>query len=96
MNDNNLFSLGEIFGHLLKQYGLNDKMIEQKIENAWANIVGDYCNKCTSKIIYKNKNLFVYIGNAAVKQELNFVKTKIINELNETLGDNFVSNIKFR
>lgn len=96
MNNSNQYSLKDAFGQLLKQYGLEDTMLEQKIIDAWKTTVGEYCAQCTTEIRFKSGQLSVRISSSIVRQELMYAKTEIISKLNILLENDIVSSIKIK
>ena len=87
--------LEDIIRELMDEYRLSAKLREMRIQKIWTRIVGQYAASQTGEITFKNGRLAVTIKSAALRNELNFAKTKIIRNINKLLGENAVEDIRF-
>lgn len=86
MKKQNDVTLGDAIKDLLNTYSLNTKLDEVKLLDAWRDTLGTMINNHTQKIYVQNRKLFVKLDNAALKNELMYSKTKLIQSLNEHVG----------
>ena len=77
----------------LDSYHLRDKLNEAKVIAAWEKVVGEMVAKNTGNLHIRNKALFVKVGSAALRNELVFARTKIINALNREVGERVIEEI---
>jgi len=87
--------LKDIINELLKEYKLSDKLKEIKLIETWPKVVGKIIAKHTTGIYVRNKKLYITLDNAAVREELQYAKTKLIKSLNKAVGGD-IEDIFFR
>lgn len=80
----------------LKQNNLEDKLAEVSIKACWKKLMGNAIDGHTTKIILRNKKLYLTFDSAALKQELSYSKSKVIQQMNEELGDEVIEEIIIR
>ncbi len=88
--------LGEIIKQVLEKHGLQEKLIETRIFSLWEKIMGQPIAVYTDKIVLKKNCLTVYLRSPALRNELSFAKTKIINMINDEIGKPVIREIVFR
>lgn len=82
----NSIKLGDALKELMDQYKLNVKITEVKICNAWDKVLGQtIANHTVSKQMIDGK-LLVKLDSAALRNELAYAKSKIIDSLNKEVG----------
>jgi len=96
MNDNNLFHIKDAFTHLIKQYNLQNSIVEFRMKEIWKQTVGEYINNATTKIQFVNQTLIVHINSSIIRQELFYAKQEIIDTINEKLKDYKILEIRFK
>lgn len=87
--------LENIIRELMDEYRLSARLREIRIQKIWTRIVGQYAASQTEEITFKNGRLAVTIKSAALRNELNFAKGKIIRNINRLLGEEAVEDIRF-
>lgn len=70
----------------LKTYHLEDKLSETKLLHSWDKVVGSMVARHTQRIYIRNKKLFVKLDSDALRNELFYMKEKIILSLNKDAG----------
>lgn len=93
MSKHNEHTLKEAIDHLLKAYKLDDKLAEKRLIASWENVMGVMIAKHTTDLYIKHKQLFVTLDSAALRNELSFAKTKIIDMLNDAVGSKVINEI---
>jgi predicted nucleic acid-binding Zn ribbon protein len=88
------YSMKEAIQKLVASYGLNEKLAEKKIEEAWKKMAGPYIANRTSFMKFKNKTLTIKIESAVLSKELSMQKELIIRNLNQLLEGDFVEKLK--
>ena len=88
-----IISLQSALNKAVKDLGLEDKVIEAKIEKIWADIYDDKMAKIHK---YEKGNLYLQTYSSTWRYELNLRKNDILNKINHNLGKNSVRNIIIR
>ena len=70
----------------LDRFHLRDKLNQAKVIEAWPIVVGEMVARNTSQIHIRNKVLYVKVNSTALRNELLFARTKIMNALNKKVG----------
>jgi hypothetical protein len=86
-------SLGDAIQQFLKGSRLKHGIQAMKIEDAWEDIMGKTIAKYTDKIEIAGGKLYVSTSIAALKNELMYQKTKIIERVNEALGEKTIFDV---
>ena len=77
----------------LKQSNLKNGMQALQIDDVWEQIMGKTIAKYTDKIQIINKTLFISSTVAQLKHELLYQKEKIIERVNEALGEKVINDV---
>ncbi len=86
-------SLGDALKQFLNKSKLKGGVQALQIEDAWEKIMGKTIAKYTDKIQIFNQTLFISSSVAPLKNELHFQKEKIIQRVNEELGENVIKDV---
>lgn len=79
-------SLGDALNELIRNLGFEKRIQEQKAVEHWADVVGDKIAKHTRPVACEGGKLFVEVDSAAWRQELRYMKSVIIDQLNQHTG----------
>ena len=79
-------SIGDILQQYIKKSGIQPKLDEAEIIRRWEDIVGSMINKHTDKIYLNNRKLYIRFDSAALKQEMSYAKTKLLDNVNRSIG----------
>ncbi len=96
MRSSNDQKLGDAIKEMLKLYRLDDKIDEHKLIRSWEQAVGALVARHTKAIYIADRKLFVTIDSAVVRNEVLYVRTKIIKDLNELVGAKVVDELVLR
>ncbi len=96
MRRSNDQKLSEVIRELLKAYRLDNKLNEVRLIKSWDEVVGKMISKHTKNLYIKRRTLFVTLDSPALKNELSFSRTKIIEALNKEVGEEVIEEIVFR
>lgn len=77
----------------LKTSKLKSGVQAMQIEDAWEKIMGKTIARYTDKIEIVNSTLFISSSVAPLKNELLYQKAKIIQRVNEALGENVIKEV---
>ncbi len=87
------FSMQDAIQQFLKQSRLKAGMQALQIEDIWENIMGKTIAKYTDKIQIINNTLFISTQVGPLKNELLYQKDKIIERVNEALGEKVIKEV---
>lgn len=82
--------------NLLQSYRLKGKVNEKRLVEAWQQLMGKTISQHTRNLYIREKKLILTIDSAPLKQELSFAKDKIIELVNERLGEKVVEEVVIR
>ncbi len=77
----------------LDRYHLRDKLNQAKVIESWEKVVGEMVARNTSQLHIRNKVLYVKVNSAALRNELLFARTRIMNALNKEAGAAVITDI---
>jgi len=87
--------IGNVFTQLFSDLGI-DKAIQQNMAVAqWSEIVGERIAEISEAERIEKGVLFVKVNSPVWRNELVFMKSSLINSVNEALAKNIVKDIKF-
>ena len=82
MSDPNLTTLGEMIKAFYHDNHRDNALDEQRILDAWKDIVGDFINAHTLKTSIKNGIFYVKVDADSLKNELLYAKSMLLRKLN--------------
>ncbi|MBW1952903.1 MAG: DUF721 domain-containing protein [Deltaproteobacteria bacterium] len=89
-------SVSEVLKKVLKPADLLVTQQRAQIRAAWERIISDQLRAQTRLVDYQRKVLWVEVQSSLWMQELQFLKSKILADLNEILGPGVVNDLRFR
>ncbi|MBP9213777.1 MAG: DUF721 domain-containing protein [Chitinophagaceae bacterium] len=87
------YSIGDALKGFIKKSNLKNGIRAIQIEEVWEQLMGKTIAKYTDKIEIINNTLFIRTSVGPLKNELMFQKQQIIDRVNETFGENVISNV---
>jgi len=87
--------IDKILGRTLKSLKIERRIKQETIVLNWCKVVGERISTQTIPQKVRDSILFVRVENASWRNELVFLKAKIIKELNQSVGDNVIRDIVF-
>ncbi len=96
MRYSNEQSLKDIIGQFLEKDKLGLQLKEAKLVADWEKIAGTMIANHTTKLYVNGGKLYLYIDSPALKQELNYQRTKMVELVNQFVGSDFIEEIVLR
>lgn len=96
MKSSNTYTLKEAFNEFLKSIDHKNRVNELRIKDSWEKLMGKSTVIHTRDIYLIRNVLFVCITSPALREEMAYSKTKIIDMLNKDLQANVVKDIVFK
>lgn len=87
------YSIGEALNNFLNNSRIKCSIQALQIEDVWEDIMGKTVARYTDKIQIVNDTLFISTNVAPLKQELIFQKEKIVQRVNESLGQKTIRDV---
>lgn len=87
------FSMGDAMKQFLKQSRLKGYVQALQIEDVWEKLMGKTIARYTDKISIHGSTLYINTSVAPLKQELSYQKEKIIQRVNEALGEKVINTV---
>jgi len=94
MNDD-AKKIKSILDEFISKNELTDGIDAARIQENWRKLLGENINVYTQKITLQQDTLIVKLTSSVLRQELSYGKEKIIEMINESLGKDKVSDIRF-
>ena len=85
--------MGDALKEFLNQSKLKSGIQALQVHDAWEKIMGKTISKYTDKIEIVNSTLFISSTVAPLKNELLYQKDKIIERVNEALGEKIIREV---
>ncbi len=85
------YSLGDAMKAFLEKSRLKSGIKALQIEQVWAEMMGKTIAKYTDKLEIVKQTLFIYTSVAPLKNELLYQKEKIIERVNEAMGEKVIN-----
>ncbi len=96
MRKSNTQKIGEVISEYLKELKIDKKIAETRLISSWSAIVGPTIARQTEKIYIRNGVFYVHLTSPVLRNELSFMKTRIIEVLNEQAGERVVTRVVLR
>jgi predicted nucleic acid-binding Zn ribbon protein len=87
--------IGKILTKNLRNLGIDRRLKEESIVLNWNRLVGERIASKANPLRVRDSILFVSVENASWRNELFFMKRKIIEELNRSVKGNVIRDIVF-
>ena len=88
--------ISEVLKELVAKNNWKSKLYQNKVKEIWVLSMGPSISSYTREIKLSRKKLFISIASAPLRQELSYSKTKIIELINEGLGEEYVTDVIIR
>lgn len=89
-------SFAEIFDENMARAGASDTMARHQACFLWPEIVGPGINKYTYKrYVDDNGCLHVYVSSAPLKNELSYMRSQLVEQINKAVGSQALTDIIF-
>jgi len=81
---------------MLEEFRLQEKIQGAKLQNQWEQIAGKTIARYTRSIRVHQKKLYLEIDSAPLKNDLQYLKGRLMERINETIGPGFVEEVFIR
>ncbi len=88
-------SLKTAIDSMLKRFGIDNAIAQNRALNIWNEIVGDKVARNTQPDRVEHGVIIIKVSSPTWRQELYFQKKEIIQKINNTIGKNVIRDIRF-
>lgn len=88
--------LKDLIEQMMDDYQLKGKLQEKNLNRDWSKIVGDMIAKNTKSVKKYKDTLYVEVSSPALKTELNYLKSTILEKINQYFGDETIRHIQIK
>ena len=92
----NTETMGAVIRRLLKAYGLEEKMHQAAVVNAWDKLMGPAIASRTRRVILDKGVLTIYIESTVIRQEMLMARTRIAEMINREVELDIVKEVVIR
>ena len=96
MRRSNTQKISEVISDYINQLKIGPKLGEARIINSWPQVVGPVIAKQTEKVYIRNGVFYVHLKSPVLRNELSYMKTRIIEVLNERAGEKIITRVVLR
>jgi len=93
---NESLAISDILKEFIKEGKLKQGLEAIEVRQAWENLMGKGVNAYTKEIILKKNTLYLWFSSSVLREELLYQKQKIIEMLNQEIGEPIVEDLIFR
>jgi hypothetical protein len=87
------YSLSDALNKYLNNTPIKGQMQAAQIKQVWEDIIGKTLASYTTDVQIRNKQLIITCYAAPLKQELHFLRSKIIKRVNEWFGEEAIIDV---
>ncbi|MBB4119575.1 hypothetical protein GGR32_001877 [Mesonia hippocampi] len=86
-------SLSEVLKQFIEKNKLDKGLDKINVREAWENQMGPAIKNYTHSIELRNHTLHIKLNSSVLREELSYGKEKIINNLNDYLGEDIIKKL---
>lgn len=96
MRKSNTQTIGEVISDYLRELRIDKKVLEARVINSWPSVVGPTIARQTEKLYIRNGVFYVHVSSPVLRNELAYMKTRIVEVLNEQAGEKVIIKVVLR
>jgi len=96
MKRSTTYRIGELLGAYVRERRFGEKLLEVEAVRCWAELLDPVFFRYCKETHVRDRSLYVVITSPVVKAELQMMREKLRNELNQRLGEEVILRIIFR
>jgi len=89
-------SLSHTLRTIAQEYGLQSRMLEQRLRRDWSSIVGEPIARHTHPDAIRYKKLYLLADHSTWLQHLQFLKPSLIEKINTAAGEAIITDLVLR
>ena len=88
-------AIGDLVKDYLRQEGLETPLNQYRLIQSWGDVMGAGIMRYTGDIFIRNQTLWVKINSSILRQELEIGRKQIVRRLNEYVGAQVITDVKY-
>jgi predicted nucleic acid-binding Zn ribbon protein len=88
-------SIKDLIMKSLRMQGLETPLLQKRLVESWPEVAGEVIARYTTGVTIYNQTLFVRISVPALRQDLSMRRMEFVQKLNEYVGAQVITDIKF-
>ncbi len=88
-------AIGDLVKDYLREEGLETPLNQYRLIQSWGDVMGAGIMRYTGDIFIRNQTLWVKIDSSILRQELGVGRKQIVRRLNEYVGAQVITDVKF-
>jgi len=89
-------SIKDILLKTLHEQGLETPLLQKRLQEAWPQVAGPVIARYTLNTYIYNQTLFVCLSRPALRADLSMRKEEFTKKLNEVVGEQVITDVRFR
>ena len=85
--------LGEILDQMMTRVAHDPETRRAYLESIWPRIAGEHIAAYTNQVRLEGRLLHVYVQSASLKEQLGYLREKLVRQFNEQAGESAIDNI---
>lgn len=86
--------ISELVSQSLRDNGLEKPLLQKRLMDNWAQVVGSTINQYSSYKYINNKTLYVKITNPSLRADLSMMKSELVRLLNKSVESMVITDIR--
>ena len=88
-------AIKELILRNLRAQGLETPLLQKRLMEAWPVVAGEAINQYTGSVTIRNQTLYVHLTSPALRADLSMQRSEYVKRLNEYVGSQVISDIRF-
>jgi predicted nucleic acid-binding Zn ribbon protein len=88
-------NIGELILRNLRAQGLETPLLQKRLVEAWPTVMGDMVAGYTRDAYIRNQTLWVHLTSPALRADLSMQRTELVRRLNDYVGSQVITDIRF-
>ena len=85
----------ELILKTLREQGLETPLLQKRLMEAWPVVAGEAISRYTGSVSIRNQTLYVYLTSPALRADLSMQRSEYVKRLNDYVGSQVITDIRF-
>ncbi|MBQ8064941.1 MAG: DUF721 domain-containing protein [Prevotella sp.] len=90
-----VLSVKDIILRTLREQGLETPLLQKRLVEAWGEVAGPAIARYTLNTYIYNQTLYVRLSSPALRADLSMRRQEFIRRLNEAVGEQVITDVRF-
>jgi predicted nucleic acid-binding Zn ribbon protein len=91
----NVQSIKELVLQALREQGLETPLQQKRLVESWTKVAGPVIARYTQNAYIYNQTLYVRLSNPALRSDLSMMRQELVKKLNDAVGSQVITDIRF-